>query len=445
MDIDLSEFPLSYAPLVIALPILLGFSAFFSASEVAFFSLKNNIINERAPSDAMFAKIQSLLATPKRLLATMLIGNTLANAALVITAVSFTERWIQEKALHLEGSALPFALVVVAMAFIILIFGEIAPKTFAAKHPESVAVRVVRVVSFFQILFYPFTEAAIQGSKFLESLVMELKLKVRGKKEFSDEEIQAIAELGIERANLEQTEKRLIDSVLDFREKPVRKVMTPRTDIIAIDVETSIQEVIELIVKTKRSRLPLYEENLDHILGVIYVKDLVKYMNTRKKFDKEQWLKIARQPIFVPETQHLDDVLREFQKNRMHLAVVVDEYGGTAGIVTLEDVIEEIVGELSPTTKTEAPLHKTLNDGSVWFDASISLEEASEILGKPIAQFQTEDEQSYDTLGGFIMHFTGEIPDEKQRIQYADLEFEIEKLDGNRILSVFVRKTQPEH
>lgn len=153
MDIDLSEFLLSYAPLVIALPILLGFSAFFSASEVAFFSLKNTIINERAPSDAVFAKIQSLLATPKRLLATMLIGNTLANAALVITAVSFTERWIEEKALHLEGSALPFALVVSAMAFIILIFGEIAPKTFAAKHSESVAVRAVRVVNFFQILF----------------------------------------------------------------------------------------------------------------------------------------------------------------------------------------------------------------------------------------------------------------------------------------------------
>jgi CBS domain containing-hemolysin-like protein len=270
--------------------------------------------------------------------------------------------------------------------------------------------------------------------------MIKLKLKVRGKKEFSDEEIQVIAELGIERANLEQTEKRLIDSVLDFREKPVRKIMTPRTDIIAIDVETSIQEAIDLIVKTKRSRLPLYEENLDHILGVIYAKDLVKYMHTRKKFDKEQWLKIARQPIFVPETQHLDDVLREFQKTRMHLAVVVDEYGGTAGIATLEDVIEEIVGELSPTPKPEEPLHKTLREGSVWFDASISLEEACKILGKPLEQFQLGDEQSYDTLGGFIMHFTGEIPDEKQCVRYADLEFEIEKLDGNRILSVIVRK-----
>jgi CBS domain containing-hemolysin-like protein len=326
------------------------------------------------------------------------------------------------------------------MALCILIIGEIGPKTFAAKHPETVAVRLVRVVSFFQILFYPFTEAAIQATKFLESLVIELKIKVKGKKEFSDEEIQAIAELGIERANLEQTEKRLIDSVLDFREKPVRKIMTPRTDIISIDVETSIQEAIDLIVKTKRSRLPLYEENLDHILGVIYAKDLVKYMNTRKKFDKEQWLKIARQPIFVPETQHLDDVLREFQRTRMHLAVVVDEYGGTAGIATLEDVIEELVGELSPTPKTEEPLHKTLREDCVWFDASISLEEACEVLGKPLEQFQLEDEQSYDTLGGFIMHFTGEIPDEKQRVQYADLEFEIEKLDGNRILSVIVRK-----
>lgn len=442
MEIDLSSFLLSGAPLVIALPILLGFSAFFSASEVALFSLKSTTIAEHAPSDETFAKIQSLLDAPKRLLATMLIGNTLANVALVITAVALAEKWMREQPLRFDEREMLFVLMLVVStaALFILIFGEIAPKTFAAKYPESIAVRAVRVVNFFQILFYPFTEAIIQGSKFLESLVIRLKLQVRSKKEFSDEEIQVIAELGIERANLEQTEKRLIDGVLDFREKPVRKIMTPRTDIVAIDVETSIQEAIDLVIKTKRSRLPLYEDNLDHILGVIYAKDLVKYMSTRKKFDKEQWLKIARQPIFVPETQHLIDVLREFQKNRMHLAVVVDEYGGTAGIATLEDVIEEIVGELSPSPKAEEQLHKTLHDGTIWFDASISLEEASEILGKPLAQFQADHEQTYDTLGGFIMHFTGEIPDEKQRVRYNDLEFEIEKLDGNRILSLFVRK-----
>ncbi|MGQ9805052.1 MAG: hemolysin family protein [Chlorobiales bacterium] len=404
--------------------------------------LKSTVITERATSDATYAKINALLEAPKRLLATMLIGNTIANVAFVITSVVLAEKWMKEKDLRIDEGALLLvvALAVLGLALCILIIGEIGPKTFAAKHPETVAVRLVRVVSFFQILFYPFTEAMIQGSKFLEALVIELKFKVRGKKELSDEEIQAIAELGIERADLEQTEKRLIDSVLDFREKPVRKIMTPRTDIVAINVEISIQEAIELVVKTKRSRLPLYEENLDRILGVIYAKDLVKYMNTRKKFDKEQWLKIARQPIFVPESQHLDDVLREFQKTRTHLAVVVDEYGGTAGIATLEDVIVEIVGELSPSQKNEKHLYKTFDDGAIWFDASISLEEASEILGKPLAQFQADDEQSYDTIGGFIMHFTGEIPDEKQRIRYVDLEFEIEKLDGNRILSVFVRK-----
>ncbi len=249
MDTDLSGFLLSYASLVIALPILLGFSAFFSASEVAFFSLKSSALKERASSDATFAKIQTLLETPKRLLATMLIGNTLANTAWVISAVSLTEKWIQQNDLPHDNSTtvLGLALVVCITTLLILIFGEIAPKTVAAKYPESIAKRAVRLVSFFQILFYPFTEAMMQGSKFLESLVIGLKLKVRAKKEFSDEEIQVIAELGIERANLEQTEKRLIDSVLDFREKPVRKVMTPRTDIVAIDVETSIQEAIELM------------------------------------------------------------------------------------------------------------------------------------------------------------------------------------------------------
>ncbi len=438
MGTDLSSF-WSIVPLIVALPILLGFSAFFSACEVAFFSLKESAIAERAASSATFAKIQSMLESPKRLLATILVGNTLVNTALVIASIALVERWTMQEDWQVEKSVL-LGLVVLAVMLLILIFGEIAPKMFATKYPDAVAVRAVRIVSFFQILFYPFTEAIIQGSKFLELIIIELKWKVRGKKEFSDEEIQVIAELGIERANLEQTEKRLIDGVLDFRQKPVRKIMTPRTDIVAINVESSIQEVINLIVETKRSRLPLYEENLDHILGVIYAKDLVKYMGTRKKFDKEQWLKIARQPIFVPESQHLDDVLREFQKNRMHLAVVVDEYGGTAGIVTLEDVIEEIVGELSPSPKAEKEMHKTLHDGTLWFDASISLEEASEILGKPLAQFQADNEQNYDTLGGFIMHFTGEIPDEKQRVRYADLEFEIEKLDGNRIVSVFVRK-----
>ncbi len=442
MDTDLLRFLLSNVSLVIALPILLGASAFFSAGEVAFFSIKHTTIAERALRDATFEKIQTLLTTPKRLLATVLIGNTLANTAFVLTTVLLVEKWVQERATYVEEGL--FSMVIgcgaVAAAVLILIFGELVPKSFAAQHAETVARRAVRIISFFQILFYPFTEAAIQGSKFLAALLIGVKLQVRGKKEFSDEDIQVIAELGLERANLEQTEKRLIDSVLDFREKPVRKIMTPRTDIVAIDVETSIQEAIDLMVKTKRSRLPVYEDNLDHILGVVYAKDLVKYMNTRRKFDKAQWLKIARQPIFVPETQHLDDVLREFQRTRMHLAVVVDEYGGTAGIATLEDVIEEMVGELSPSPKTEAPLYKTLNDGTLWFDASISLEEASEVLGKPLATFQSGDEPSYDTLGGFIMHFTGEIPDEKQRIQYADLEFEIEKLEGNRIVSVFVRK-----
>lgn len=439
MEIDLSRFLLESAPLLVSIPILLLLSAFFSASEVAFFSLNANALAERAASDAAIERLCAMLASPKRLLATMMIGNMLANVGVAIVAVNFTERLSQTVAM---SRPIALAIEVLVVTLLILIFGEIAPKTFAAKRAEDIAKRVARFVNFFQILFYPFSEAAIQLSKLLESLVLRLKLQLRGKKEFSEEEIQVIAELGIERANLEQTEKRLIDSILNFREKPVRKAMTPRTDIVAIDAETSIQAAIDLIVKTKRSRLPLYEGNLDNILGVIYAKDLVKHMSSRKKFDKEQWLKIARQPIFVPETQRLDNVLREFQRARMHLAIVVDEYGGTAGIVTLEDVIEEIVGELSSSPEAEAPTHKTLADGAHWFDASIPLEEASEILGKPLAHFQAGDEQNYDTLGGFILHFAGEIPDEKQRVRHADLEFEIEKLDGNRILSVIVRQVQ---
>ncbi|MCS6989063.1 MAG: hemolysin family protein [Chloroherpetonaceae bacterium] len=440
MDIDLSEFLLKSAPLLVSIPILLLFSAFFSASEVAFFSLNPNALANRAANDATTEKLRSMLAAPKRLLATMVIGNALSNAGVAIVAINFAERLAETFAFSLP---IALSLEVVVVALLVLVFGEIAPKTFAAKRAEEVARRAARFVNFFQILFYPFSEAAIQLSRLLEALLIQLKLQWRGKKEFSDEEIQVIAELGIERANLEQTEKRLIDSILNFREKPVRKAMTPRTDIVAIDVETSIQEAIDLVVKTKRSRLPLYEGSLDNVLGVIYAKDLVRHMNSRKKFDKEQWLKIARQPIFVPETQRLDSVLREFQRARMHLAIVVDEYGGTAGIVTLEDVIEEIVGELSPAPKTEEPTHKVLSDGAHWFDASIPLEEASEILGKPLACFHGQDEPNYDTLGGFILHFAGEIPDEKQRVRHADLEFEIEKLDGNRILSVIVRPASP--
>lgn len=375
----------------------------------------------------------SALERPKRLLATILIGNTTVNIFAAVVAALFTEQLTLRYGFPKLWA---YLINVVVVTFAILIAGEITPKVFAARHAERFALFAYRILIVIEIIFYPVSEAILQLSKVLERIIARLKGTPLFSGDLSDEDIKTIAEVGLERGNLESTEKELIDSVLDFREKTVREVMTPRTDINALTADATLQEAMDLVLKEGNSRIPLYLGDLDSITGIIYAKDLVKFLNGRKKAGKFDWKKIAREPLFVFETTKLDDLLREFQQKRMHIAIVVDEHGGTSGLVTLEDVIEEIIGETAPPEgEPDEAMHKALADGTHWFDAKINIDAASEVLGKTLAETGSD----YDTLGGFLFHLIGDIPEENERIRYENLEFEIEKLDGNRIASVTVR------
>ncbi|MDX2129887.1 MAG: hemolysin family protein [Chloroherpetonaceae bacterium] len=426
-----------------AVPLLLVLSAFFSGSEVALFSLTQENLKIRlreSPEDR--SRIEMLLdmqQNPKRILVTLLIGNTLVNVGISVIMASFTHSLIQYYTLSPVAAYLTDIL---GVTFIILVFGEIVPKVVAVKHSERFAMISARGVLFFQILFYPLSETVLLLTSFVEGFILRIRgAEILAEKTLSEDDIETIAKIGLERTNLEDTEKELLTNLLDFRERQVRKIMTPRTEIVAISVEDSLAETLDIIIEQKRSRLPLYDGNLDNIVGVVYAKDLIKFLNSRKKFTKDDWLKIARQPIFVPETQHLDDVLREFQKRRMHLAIVVDEYGGTAGLLTLEDVILTIIGEGDFSPNSQSASHKLMPDGAFWLDASLSISEANELIGKSVFLEEAEDQSGdYTTVGGLVLHLAEDIPDEKSKIDYQNYEIEIEKVEGNRIVSILLRQ-----
>ncbi|MBC8042863.1 MAG: HlyC/CorC family transporter [Rhizobacter sp.] len=419
--------------------LLLVCSAFFSGTEVAFFSLSLPAMKEKSEQHSGYLRLVAVLEKPKRLLITILIGNLTANAFAAIVAAVITERLILRYNFEKVGA---YTLDIAAVTFLLLIFGEITPKIFAAKNAERFSLAVCGVIAVIETLLYPVSEAIFQLTKFLETLIRRIKGgRLFPTQDLSDDDIKAIAEVSLQSGSLESSEKELIDSVLDFREKTVREVMTPRTDMNAISTDAVFQDAVKLVLEESHSRIPLYDGDLDTIVGIIYAKDLVKFIQGRKKPGKFDWKSIARQPIFVPESKKLDDLLRDFQHRRMHIAIVVDEFGGTSGLVTLEDVIEEIIGEVQDAATASEVMHKKVNDHTDWFDASMGIDEVSEILGKPLRLTGN----GYDTLGGFILSLTEDIPDEKEHIKYENLDIEIDRREGNRITSVLItRSPQPQ-
>ncbi|NTW49354.1 MAG: HlyC/CorC family transporter [Chlorobiales bacterium] len=336
---------------------------------------------------------------------------------------------------------------------IVIIFGQVIPKALGSKNPEKFSRRVYPFVFGTYLILYPLSTLVLLLTKFFEKVAVRVKgMKTVSAKGLTNDEIKQIADAGFERGELKEAERRLINNILDFHDQIVRKVMTPRTDIIAIDTKTPFEQIVQIVLNTRHSRVPLYEEDLDNILGVVYTKDLIPFVQQGKKFEREDWIRIARPPIFVPETQHLDELLKTFQKKRMHMAVVVDEYGGTAGVVTLEDIIGEIIGEIVERPVHRNPDYKKIGENAFWFDARIPIEEAFEILGKEKGDENDgapEQTLDYDTLGGFILNLSGGVPNEKQHLEYEEegriLDIEIEKLSGQRILSAIIRlKERPE-
>ncbi len=420
----------SFIRIVIFL-ILIVLSAFFSGSEAAFFSLSKEMIDRLKESTSRTSvRIVNLLAKPRLLLVTILVGNTIVNiaaatvAALLTTDVSAYLRFSENIAIIIE---------VVVVTLILLIFSELTPKIFAVKNSYKFAAAVSIPLQIIGFIIYPIVLILERFPTLLSGL-----LATRIKQNLlSKEELKTLIEVSEEKGALEQDEREMIHSIFEFSKTSAKEIMVPRIDMIGAEKNISLYDLIDLIKTKGHTRIPLYDETVDNILGIIHAKELLPFIdNDLQKVDLASLVKPA---MFVPESKAIDELLKDFQIEKQHMAVVVDEYGGTAGLITLEDIIEEIVGEIQDEYDTEKPLFKKIDENRFLVDAKIDLDELNAELNMDLPV-----DQSYESLGGLIFNLIGSVPQKKQEIEYGIYKFIIEKIERNRIGEVLIIKTKTE-
>lgn len=413
---------------LIILIVLLILSAFFSGSEVALFSLDKNKLHAKNNKLSLRIKyIINLLDSPRRLLVTILVSNTIVNVAASIIAVTLA---LEVAAKYNFSVEFILTIQIILLTFLILIFGEITPKVWATKYPLGFSKFVAIPLYWLSILIYPV-------SQILTELIKGMVSKIRFDKRrivLSDDEINDLADIGHERGTIEENEHEIIQSIVSFKKVIVREVMTPRVDITSISTDSTFDEILNIITSSGFSRLPLYKEDLDEIVGIVYVKDLLPFINTKTK--EVSLTKIARKTMFVPETKLLNDLLQEFQEKKLHMAIVVDEFGGTAGLITLEDILEEIVGEIHDEyDKEEHEIIKN-SDDSFLVLGKLPVAELNEILENSYI----EENADYETVAGLILNHAGNIPKEEYSFILNSVKFTVKEVSNKRIKKVLIEK-----
>jgi putative hemolysin len=408
-------------------------SAFFSGSEVALFSLdKKKLQNTFASNLHIQHYLQNLLDFPRRLLVTILLGNTVINVAASIIAVSLAIDYS-----HNSGFPRNLALTIeiICLTFCILIFGELIPKIWAAKNPVAFAKLIAIPLYWLNVLLFPIAEILTET---IRSLIGMLKLDKRKSAILSDE-ITELANLGHERGTIVEEEHGLISSIVNFRSVAVHEVMTPRVDIVSVSTETNFNEMLDIIIKTGHSRIPLYHEDLDEIIGIVFSKDILPYIKNMESRVNFSLTKIARKAMFIPRTKLISSLMHEFQEKKMHLAIVVDEYGGTAGLITLEDIIEEILGEIRDEyDKEENPVTK-VGDNNYIILGKLSIDDLNDLLNTSFSE-----NNNYETVAGMILNQAGQIPKEGYSFKIDDCTFTVKEIQNKRIKKVHVEKIKAE-
>ncbi|MFQ6617043.1 MAG: hemolysin family protein [Fidelibacterota bacterium] len=414
---------------IIVLILLLLLSAFFSGSETAFFSIPASRLKKlREDKKRDSQRVAKLLNTPRRLLITILTGNTIVNIA-IATMAALLALSISRKAGF--NRTITIIVEIVVITFVILVISEISPKIIAVKNSVQFSKLVsLPLLVVFRIL-HPFAALLYALVKFISETVGIRRKTVI----LSQEEIKTLVELGEEKGTLEVKEKEMLHSIMELGETYVKEIMVPRTDMAVVSTEDTIRDVIDIIRTKGFSRIPLYERNIDDIKGIIFAKDVLPFVRTSVK--EVKLMKIARSVYFVPEKMLINELLREFQRQKTNIAIVVDEYGGTSGLVTLEDVIEEIIGEIRDEYDRELPLVKKVKENRFLIDARVGLDDLNKILS-----IDLPTEEDFDSLGGFLYSLLGDIPAEKERINYGNLEFIIERVEGRRISKVLMVKKE---
>jgi len=409
----------------VLLLILLISSALISGAEVAFFSLTSSILDQaKEDGKRQITRIEILLKKPKRLLATILVANNFINIAIVLLFANLSEDLFT----GIENSYVQLFLEVVVITFIILLFGEILPKIYANRNNLSfaqfMAGTLYRLDQYF--LFY----LTLPMSKL--TLFIEGRFGQRSKI-FSVDQLSEALEL-TEQSDTTKEEDKILQGIVSFGNTDTKQVMCPRIDVFALSSTMSLKEIVNLIIENGYSRIPVYKDRLDTIEGILYSKDLMPNLDY-KDYD---WTTLLREPYFVPEHKKLDDLLKEFQQKKIHIAIVVDEYGGTSGVVTLEDLIEEIVGDISDEFDDEDIEYSKIDHKNYVFEAKVSLRDFYRITDLDLEENFEKAKGEAETLGGFILETAQSLPKLRQKIYFENVCFTIESVDKKRIKRVKV-------
>ena len=421
---------ISYLTSIILLVILLACSAMVSGAEVAIFSLTKSNIDEGIENKSVKMQIISdLLNRPKKLLATILVANNFINIAIVLLFAYIGETIFS----NITNSIARFFLEVVCATFLILLFGEIIPKIYASRNSVQFSSFMARPLKILDFIFSPIS---------LPMRYVTMKIQNTFGKQKSNLSVDQLSQ-ALELTNDEDTtqeEQKILQGIVSFGNTDTKQVMRPRMDLFALDINTPYETIIKEIINNGYSRIPVYEESIDTIKGVLYVKDLLPHLN-KKKFN---WTKILREPFFVPENKKLDDLMVEFQTKKVHLAVVVDEYGGTSGLVSLEDIIEEIVGDISDEYDDEDLIYTKLDDNNYSFEGKTPLKDVYKIVGieEDIGDFESKKGDA-ETLAGFVLEISGGFPRIGSKLNFKTYVFTIEALERKRIKQIKLTLIKP--
>ncbi|MCR5180013.1 MAG: gliding motility-associated protein GldE [Bacteroidaceae bacterium] len=411
----------AYIALLLGLLLLLC-SAFVSGSEIAFFSLSPSDMNElkerRTPTDA---RVMQLLSNSERLLATILCSNNFVNVAIIMLLTYFFNQVIDFS----DNTLLEFLVMSVILTFLLLLFGEIMPKVASTQNPLRMARFCAPAYGVLVRLWWPVSSLLMWSTKLTNHIDispqqlsvddLEQALELTDKEEIADEQ-------------------QMLKGIIRFGGEMAREVMTPRVDIVGLDIKTPFTDVIQCIVENNYSRIPVYAGNEDNIKGILYIKDLLPHLGKPANF---RWQTLVRQATFVPETKMIDDLLRDFQAQKVHIAIVVDEFGGTSGLITMEDIIEEIVGEINDEYDEEERSYIRLNQNTYVFEAKTLLSDFRKIMQLPEDALDDVAGDA-DTLAGLLLEIKGEFPQEHERMQYGRFTFEVMEMDERRIVKIKV-------
>ncbi len=410
---------------------LLLLSALFSGSEVALFSLNRKKIEKHFEnSPYRLSYLKSLLDAPRRLLVTILIGNTVVNVAASIIAVSLALEFAAWKGIQIN---IILTAQIILLTIIVLIFGELIPKVYASKNPVKYSSVVIFPIYWINAIIFPLSEVITELIKIISS-----KIKFdKSSSVITEEELSSLGEIAQQKVKIEEEEQEIIASFVEFKTVVISEIMTPRVDIISVSDSITYNELISTITKSGHSRIPVYGESLDEVRGFVYAKDLLPFINDEEKRKEFSINNLLRPALFVPEAKRINILLNEFQEKKMHIAIVVDEYGGTSGLVTLEDIIEEVVGEIWDEFDQQEQNIKEVGTNKFIVQGKTTIHELNEWFDDSLVQ----ENEDFDTVGGMIYNVAGSVPKEDFSLNVGNYKFTVKEVLKKRIKKVILEKT----